>query len=52
MQNVYQDWQGSGILLVRHAFVGSQQDVEFTGCEREELPVLDAGPASALNCDD
>ena len=50
MHNVYSDWQGSGILLVRHVFVGGQQDVEFTGCEREELPDLDAGPASALNC--
>ena len=47
----YGDWQGNEILLVLHSLVGGQQHVELIGCEREKLPVLDAGPASALNGD-
>ena len=45
----YPDWEGVLVLLILHAFVCREQDIEVILGESKQLPVFDAGPALPLN---
>ena len=45
----YPDWESVLVLLILHAFVCCEQDIEVILGESKQLPVFDAGPALPLN---